>query len=95
MGQAVPPISVTCSKWYIRRAPFVLRRSVWEEFTSFSPFCGRKDIRFPERKLRFARILSNTSGFTCHKDNEDWALRRNRLSTPFQPPRPINRLENF
>jgi hypothetical protein len=25
MGQAVPlsPISVTCSKWYIRKAPFV------------------------------------------------------------------------
>jgi hypothetical protein len=24
MGQAVPPISVTCSKWYIRKASFVL-----------------------------------------------------------------------
>jgi hypothetical protein len=33
---------------------------------------------FPERKLRFAKILSNTSGFTCHKDNIDWALRGNR-----------------
>jgi hypothetical protein len=25
MGQAVPHISVTCSKWYIRKAPFALR----------------------------------------------------------------------
>jgi hypothetical protein len=24
MGQVVPPISVTFSKWYIRKAPFVL-----------------------------------------------------------------------
>jgi hypothetical protein len=70
-------------------------RIVWKEFASFSPFCGRQDIRFTERNLRFARILSNTSGFTCHKDNIDWALRGNRLSVPFQPPRPINRLENF
>jgi hypothetical protein len=31
--------------------------------------------RFPERKLRFARRLSNTSGFTCHKNNVVWALR--------------------
>jgi hypothetical protein len=35
----------------------------------FSPFCERQDIKFPEGKLRFARILSNTSGFTCHKGN--------------------------
>jgi hypothetical protein len=59
------------------------------------PFCERQDIRFPKRKPRFARILSNTSGFTCHKDNIDWALREHRLSLPFHPPRPINRLENF
>jgi hypothetical protein len=25
MGQDVPPISVTCSKWYIRKTPFALR----------------------------------------------------------------------
>jgi hypothetical protein len=25
MEQAIPPISVTCSKWYIREVPFVLR----------------------------------------------------------------------
>jgi hypothetical protein len=71
-----------------------LRRIVWKEFTS-SPFCGRQDIRFPERKFRFAKILSNTSGFTCLKDNVDWTLRENRPSVPFQSPRPINRLENF
>jgi hypothetical protein len=35
-----------------------------EEFTSFSPFYGRQDIRFPKRKLKFARMPSNTSGFT-------------------------------
>jgi hypothetical protein len=70
-------------------------RIVWKELTSFSPFCGRQDIRFPERKLRFSRILSNTSGFTCHKNNIDWVLRENRPSGPFQPPRSINRLENF
>jgi hypothetical protein len=50
-----------------------LRRIVWKELTSFSPFCGRQDIRFPKRKLRCARILSNTLGFICHKDNIDWA----------------------
>jgi hypothetical protein len=44
---------------------------------------GMQDIRFPERKLRFARILSNISGFTCHKDNVDWVLRINRSSAPF------------
>jgi hypothetical protein len=71
-----------------------LRRILWKEFASFSPFCERQDIRLPERKLRFARILSNTLGFTCHKDNVDWALRGNKLSVPFQP-RPVNRLENF
>jgi hypothetical protein len=60
-----------------------------------SPFCGRQDIRFPERKPRFVKILSNTSGFTCHKDNIHWALRGNRLFFPFQPPRSIDRLENF
>jgi hypothetical protein len=48
-----------------------------------------------QRKSRFARILSNTLSFTCHKDNIDWPLRGNRLSVPFWPPRPINRLENF
>jgi hypothetical protein len=26
-----------------------------------------------QRKVRFARILSNTSGFTCHKENVEWA----------------------
>jgi hypothetical protein len=46
-----------------------LRRIIWKELDSLSPFCGRQDIRFLERKLRFARILSNTSDFTCHKDN--------------------------
>jgi hypothetical protein len=71
------------------------RRLVWKELTSFSPFCGRQNIRFAERRLIFARILSNTSGFTCHKDNVDWGPRGNRLSAPFQPPRPIDRLENF
>jgi hypothetical protein len=25
--------------------------------------------KLPERKLRFPRILSNTLGFTCHKNN--------------------------
>jgi hypothetical protein len=68
-----------------------LRRIVWKELASFSPFCGRQDIRFPERKLRFARILSNTSGFPCHKDNIDWVLRGNRPSVPFWSPRPIDR----
>jgi hypothetical protein len=67
-----------------------LRRIVWKELASFSPFCGRQDIRFPERKLRFGRILSNTSGFTCQKDNIDWVLRGNRPTAPFQTPRPIN-----
>jgi hypothetical protein len=72
-----------------------LRRNVWKKLASFSPFCEREVMRFPKRKLRFSRILSNTSGFTCHKDNVDWALRRNKLSIPFCPPRLINRLENF
>jgi hypothetical protein len=32
MGEAVPhPISVTCSKWYIRKAPFVLGLSLWTQ----------------------------------------------------------------
>jgi hypothetical protein len=65
-----------------------LRKIVWKELTSFSPFCGKQDIRFPKRKPRFSRILSNTLGFTCHKDNIDWALRGNRLSVPFQPQDP-------
>jgi hypothetical protein len=68
---------------------------VWKELASFSPFCERQDIRFPERKPRFAKILSNTSGFTCHKDNTDWALRGNWPSATFQPSRLIDRLENF
>jgi hypothetical protein len=72
-----------------------LRRIVWKELAPFSPFCGRQDLRVPKRKLRFAGILSNTLGFTCHKDNIDWALRGNRLFAPCQPPRPINKLENF
>jgi hypothetical protein len=55
----------------------------------------RQDIKFPKRKLRFARILSNTSVFTCHKNNVDWALRGNRPSVALWPPRPIDRLENF
>jgi hypothetical protein len=41
--------------------------------------------KFSKRKPRFARILSITLGFTCHKDNADWALRGNRPSAPFQP----------
>jgi hypothetical protein len=72
-----------------------LRRIVWKELTSFSPFCGRLDIRFPKRKLKFARILSHTSGFTHNKDNVDLALRGYRPSVLLQPPRPMNRLENF
>jgi hypothetical protein len=71
-----------------------LRRIVWKELTSFSPFCGRQDIRFPERKLRVVRILSNTSGFTCYMDNVDWALRGDRPALPYWPT-PIDRLENF
>jgi hypothetical protein len=70
-----------------------LRRIVWKELAS--SIYGRQDIRFYERKPRFARILSNISGFTCHKDNTDWSLRGNRPSVPFWPPRPIDRLENF
>jgi hypothetical protein len=27
-----------------------LRRIVWKELTSFSPFCGREDIRLPKRR---------------------------------------------
>jgi hypothetical protein len=72
-----------------------LRRVVWKELTFFSPFCGRPTIRFLKRKLRFARILSNTSAFTYHEDNVDSALRENRLSVPFWPPRHIDGLENF
>jgi hypothetical protein len=72
-----------------------LRRIVWKELTSFSPFCGRQDIRFPQGRLRFARILSNSSGFTSHKDNIDWTLKGNRPSALFQPPRLIDRLEKF
>jgi hypothetical protein len=60
-----------------------LRRIVWKKLTSFSPFYGRQSLRFPERKPRFGRVLSNTLGFACHKDNVDWALRGNRLSVPF------------
>jgi hypothetical protein len=48
-----------------------------------------------QRKPTFARILSNTSGFTCHKDNIDQALRGNRPSLLFWPPKSIDRLENF
>jgi hypothetical protein len=72
-----------------------LRRIVWKELTSFSPFCGRQDIRSPERNLRFARILSNTLGFTYHKENVNWTLRGDGPSVPYQPLRPINRLEDF
>jgi hypothetical protein len=50
--------------------------------------CGRQDIRFPERRLRFARILSNTLGFISHMYNIDWALRGNRSFVPFQPQDP-------
>jgi hypothetical protein len=48
-----------------------------------------------QKKFRFSRILSNTLSFTCQKDNMEWALRGNRLSVPFQPPRPTDKLENF
>jgi hypothetical protein len=64
-----------------------------EGISFFSPFYGRQDIKFPKRTLRFARILSNTLGFTHQKDNVDWALRGNRPSVPFWPPKPINKLE--
>jgi hypothetical protein len=70
-----------------------LRRIIWKELDSLSPFCGRQDIRFLERKLRFARILSNTSDFTCHKDNVYWTLRENKVS--ILTPKPVNKLENF
>jgi hypothetical protein len=72
-----------------------LQKILWKELASFFPFCGRQDIRFPKRKLRFAKILSMTSGFTFHKDNVDWALRGNSPPVLFQPPKPIDRLENF
>jgi hypothetical protein len=72
-----------------------LRKIVWKELISFSPFCGRQDIKFPKRKLRFARILSNTSGFTCHKDNVDWALRGNRSFLPFWPPKMCRHIRQF
>jgi hypothetical protein len=71
-----------------------LRRIIWKELAFFSSFCGSQDVRVPKRKPKFARILSHTSGFTCHKDYTDWALRQKRPSIPFVPPRPINRLEN-
>jgi hypothetical protein len=72
-----------------------LRRIVWKELTSFSPFCRRQNIRFPETKLRFARILSNTLGFTCHKDNADWALRGNRSSATFRSPKTCQQMTKF
>jgi hypothetical protein len=51
-----------------------LRRIVWKELASFSPFCGRQEIRFSKRKLRFARILiSQYLGFHLSQDNVDWA----------------------
>jgi hypothetical protein len=46
-------------------------------------FLWKAGYKVPQRKLRFARILSNTLGFTCHKNNKDWALRGNGLSVPF------------
>jgi hypothetical protein len=58
-----------------------LRRIVWKELTSFSPFYGGQDKRFPRRKPNFA--MTHTLGFTHHKDNIEWALRGNRLSLPF------------
>jgi hypothetical protein len=72
-----------------------LRRIVWIELASFPSFCGKQDIRFPKRKLRFVRVLSNTLDFICHKDNVDWTLRGKRLSVPYQPQRLVDRLENF
>jgi hypothetical protein len=66
----------------------LLRRIVWKELTSYSPFCERQAIRLSKRKLRFVRILSNALGFSCHKDNVDWVLGGNRhlfYSSPQDP----------
>jgi hypothetical protein len=48
--------------------------------------------KISSKKAQICKIPSNTSGFTCHKDNVEWALRGNRLSAPFQPQDPLTNL---
>jgi hypothetical protein len=67
-------------------------RIVWKELASFSPFCGRQDLRFMERRIRFNRILSNTSGFTCHKDN---CLGRKQAVYSIQTPKTCQQIKEF
>jgi hypothetical protein len=47
-----------------------------------------------QKKAQICQDTVKYQGFTCHKNNVDWALRGNRLSVPFWPPRPVDRLQN-
>jgi hypothetical protein len=48
-----------------------------------------------QKKAQICQDAIKYLRFHCREDNVDWALRGNRLSIPFWPPRPANRLENL
>jgi hypothetical protein len=51
--------------------------------------------KFLRRRPIFAKTLSNTSAFTCHRGNAGLALRENKLSVPFWLSRPTGKSESF
>jgi hypothetical protein len=58
-------------------------------------FYGRHDTKSLGKSLKFVKTLSNTLAFTCCRDSPGLASRGNRLSVPFQPPRPTSKLGSF
>jgi hypothetical protein len=46
-----------------------LGRIVWKGLSSFFLFYGRQDIKSLGKRPTFAKTLSNTSAFTCHRGN--------------------------
>jgi hypothetical protein len=65
------------------------------EETVSSLLYGRQGTKFLRRRPRFAKTLSNTSAFTCHRGNAGSGLRGNKLSVSSWPPRPTIKSESF
>jgi hypothetical protein len=53
-----------------------LRRTVWKGYTFSFLFYGRQHTKSLGKRPRFSKTPSNTSAFTCPRDNESLALRK-------------------
>jgi recombinational DNA repair protein (RecF pathway) len=65
------------------------------ERTFFLSLLWEEGYKVSQKKSQICQTPSNTSAFSCCRDSAVVGPRGNRLSVPFQPPRPVGKSDSF